>query len=100
LRFNAREDATARAYAEAACSALLISSSAAPEVAAEHLAQRVKSLLELAGLPHTLDHCGVKSGDVPRLADEAARQWTAQFNPRTVASTDFQHLYAAALTPA
>jgi alcohol dehydrogenase len=100
VRFNACENATARAYAEAACSAQLVSPSAAPEAAAEHLAQRLESLLELAGLPHTLDHCGVKPSDVPRLADEAARQWTAQFNPRTVASTDFEHLYAAALTPA
>jgi alcohol dehydrogenase len=100
VRFNAREDATARAYAEAACSVQLVSPSAAPEAAAEHLAQRLESLLELASLPRTLDHCGVKTEDIPRLADEAARQWTAQFNPRTVASTDFEHLYAAALTAA
>jgi alcohol dehydrogenase len=100
VRFNARENATARAYAEAACSAQLISPSAAPETAAEHLAQRLESLLELAGLPRTLSHCNIKTEDIPRLADEAARQWTAQFNPRTVASTDFEHLYAAALTAA
>jgi len=72
----------------------------APEAAAEHLAQRVESLLELAGLPRTLDHCGAKPEDIPRLADEAARQWTAQFNPRPVAASDFQHLYTAALKPA
>jgi hypothetical protein len=29
-----------------------------------------------------------------------ARQWTAQFNPRTVTATDFQQLGTAALTPA
>ena len=100
VRFNAREDATARAYAEAACSAQLVSPSAAPETAAEHLAQRLESLLELASLPRTLDHCGVKLSDIPRLADEAARQWTAQFNPRPAAAADFQQLYTAALAPA
>ena len=99
VRFNAREDATARAYAEAACSAQLVSPSAAPETAAEHLAQRLESLLELASLPRTLDHCGVKLSDIPRLADEAARQWTAQFNPRPAAAADFQQLYTAALAP-
>ena len=100
VRFNAREPAAARAYAEVACAAQLASPSEAPETAAEHLAQRLESLLELAGLPRTLDPCGVKPSDLPRLAEEAARQWTAQFNPRPVAAADFQQLYAAALTPA
>ena len=90
----------ARAYAEVACAAQLASPSEAPEAAAEHLARRLESLLELAGLPRTLDRCGVKPDDIPRLADEAARQWTAQFNPRPVAAADFQQLYTAALTPA
>jgi alcohol dehydrogenase len=100
VRFNARENVTARAYAEAACSAQLVAPSAAPETAAEHLAQRLESLLELAGLPRTLGHCGVSASDVPRLADDAARQWTAQFNPRVVTAADFEQLYTAALTPA
>jgi alcohol dehydrogenase len=100
VRFNARENATARAYAEAACSAQLTSPSATPEAAAEHLAQRLESLLELASLPRTLDRCNVKTEDIPRLADEAARQWTAQFNPRPAAAADFQQLYTAALAPA
>jgi alcohol dehydrogenase len=97
VRFNAREPVAARAYAEVACAARLAQPVEAPEAAAEHLAERLESLLELAGLPRALDHCGTKSGDIPRLADEAARQWTAQFNPRPVTASDFQHLYAAAL---
>ena len=32
----------------------------APEAAAEHLARRMESLLDLAGLPRTLEHCGAK----------------------------------------
>ena len=99
LRFNAHEDAAVRTYAEAACTAQIASASETPAAAAEHLAERLESLLELGGLPRTLDHCGVKPSEIPRLADEAARQWTAQFNPRTVTSSDFEHLYAAALTP-
>ena len=100
LRFNAQEDAAAHAYAEVACAAQIASPSETPEAAAEQLTERVESLLELAGLPRTLDHFGVKPSDVPRLADEAARQWTAQFNPRTVNASDFEHLYSVALTPA
>ena len=124
VRFNARDLAAARAYAEIAYAAQLAPPSNGPEslseqpvpggrasspvggwhttsaATAEHLAQRLGSLLELAGLPRTLGHCGVKTEDIPRLADEAARQWTAQFNPRPVAAADFQELYTAALTPA
>jgi alcohol dehydrogenase len=98
VRFNAREPAVARAYAEVACTAQIATLSDTPEAAAEHLARGLESLLQLAGLPRTLDHCGVKRDDIPRLAEEAARQWTAQFNPRPVTTSDFQQLYTAALT--
>ena len=100
VRFNAREHVIARAYAEVACAAQLSQPSDAPEATAEHLAGHLESLLELAGLTRTLEHCGAKLEDIPHLAEEAARQWTAQFNPRTVTATDFQQLYKAALTPA
>jgi len=100
VRLNARDPVAARAYAEVACAAQLAQPSEAPESAAEHLAEHLESLLQLAGLPRTLDHCGAKPEDVPRLADEAARQWTAQFNPQSVTASDFERLYAAALTPA
>ena len=100
LRFNTRDPVVARIYAEVACAAQLALPSEAPEAAAEHLAQRLESLLELAGLPRTLDHCGPKPEDIPRLAEEAARQWTAKFNPRPITAADFQHLYTAALKPA
>jgi alcohol dehydrogenase len=100
VRFNSREPVVARAYAELACAAQFALPSEAPEAAAEHLAGRLESLLELAGLPRTLDQCGVKQEDVPRLADEAARQWTARFNPRPVSAADFQQIYTASLAPA
>jgi alcohol dehydrogenase len=100
VRFNAGEDSIARAYAEVAGTAQVATPSDRPPAAAEHLAKLLESLLKLAGLPPTLDHFGVKPSDVPRLAEEAARQWTAQFNPRTVGVGDFHHLYSAALAPA
>jgi len=100
VRLNARDPAAARAYAEVACAAQLALPSEAPEAATEHLAEHLESLLELAGLPRARDRCGAKTEDVPRLADEAARQWTAQFNPLSVTATDFQQLYTAALAPA
>jgi len=97
VRFNAREPAAARAYAEVACAARLALPSETSEAATEHLAGHLESLLDLAGLARPLAHCGVKSENLPALADEAARQWTAQFNPRPASVADFLELYTAAL---
>jgi alcohol dehydrogenase len=98
VRLNARDPVAARAYAEVAWAAQLALPSETPEAAAERLAARLESLLDLAHLPRTLDHCGIKSSDIPELAEEAARQWTAKFNPRPVTASDFQALYTAGLT--
>src|SRR5947209_11316346 len=65
--------------------------------AGEVLARRVTELMRAAGLPTTLSACGVSPGIFPVLAEEAAQQWTARFNPRPVTEADLLHLYEAAL---
>jgi alcohol dehydrogenase class IV len=56
-------------------------------------------LLNLAGFPRSLADCAVPRSAIPMLADEAAQQWTAAFNPRKVAVQDFVKLYEAAFEP-
>jgi alcohol dehydrogenase len=97
VRFNALDGSTARAYGEMAVAAQIAHSVDVPEFAAERLAITLRELLDRAGLPHSLEDCGVKHEHIPQLAEEAARQWTAQFNPRAVSASDFEQLYAAAL---
>jgi alcohol dehydrogenase len=97
VRFNARDPRTAAAYAQLVSSAQLASAAAPPEAAAEHLAQHLERLIDLAGLTRSLQALGVTREDVPRLAAEAAAQWTAQFNPRPAAAEDFHELYISAL---
>lgn len=46
------------------------------------LPARLRELAERAGLPGTLREAGVAEEAIPRLADEAAKQWTGKFNPR------------------
>jgi alcohol dehydrogenase class IV len=53
--------------------------------------------LELGKLPSRLKQAGTESRIIPVLADEAARQWTATFNPRPVSKDAFVALYEAAL---
>jgi alcohol dehydrogenase len=59
----------------------------------EELAARIDALLGLAQMPRSLGECGVDRSSVATLAEEAARQWTATFNPRTVTKEDFAKLY-------
>ncbi|MCP3962725.1 MAG: iron-containing alcohol dehydrogenase [bacterium] len=58
--------------------------------------ERVRQLRRAARLPERLQDCGVDAERIPVLAEEAAGQWTAQFNPRTVATDDLRRLYEEA----
>jgi len=84
LRFNGHDPTAAHCYAS------LDSSNAAD------LAEELESLLDLAGMPRSLSQCGIEHSSIPVLAREAARQWTASFNPRPVRAADFVRLYEAA----
>jgi alcohol dehydrogenase len=94
VRFNAGDDETQAIYAQLAGVAGIRKVGAAAAVTS--LATRLQALLGLAGLPDTLRASGVERDFVPRLAEEAAGQWTAGFNPRPLIRTDFVQLYEAA----
>jgi alcohol dehydrogenase len=87
IRFNAADPETARLYDELG------------ESKAAGLAARVEWLLNLAGMPRSLADCSVTPSSIPLLAAEAARQWTAGFNPRPVGEKDFVQLFEAAFEP-
>jgi alcohol dehydrogenase len=96
VRFNAGDVSTARVYAQLAVGAGMVESYDSPESAVDELLKRLAQLVDLAGLPRTLAACGVEKSALPRLADEATKQWTAGFNPRPVSAADFVRLYEAA----
>lgn len=62
----------------------------------DELAARVESLREDAGLPGTLSRMNVPEHALPKLASQAAKQWTAQFNPRDVGEAELLDIYRAA----
>jgi alcohol dehydrogenase len=64
---------------------------------AEMLAQRIEELARAASLPTTLSACGIGSGILSVLAEEATQQWAGRFNPRPVSEAGLHHLYSAAL---
>ncbi|MFM1769452.1 MAG: hypothetical protein RJA22_1981 [Verrucomicrobiota bacterium] len=99
MRFNTGDPAALRIYADLAAILGLPGALQDPATAARALIIHVEALLNDAHLPASLADCGVPHGAIPRLAEEAARQWTAQFNPRPVTPQDFVGLYEAAFQP-
>lgn len=96
VRFNAEEAEVRSLYAQLSAAAGISSPGVSPADAVELLARRLEALLGFAMLPARLSKCGVEQGSLPDLAAEAAKQWTASFNPRAITAEDFVRLYEAA----
>ena len=60
------------------------------------LEDRLRALLTLAGLPLSAAKVGLTADAIPTLAAEAAKQWTAQFNPVSLDEAGMEALYRAA----
>ncbi len=62
----------------------------------EDLAERVRSHLRACGMDLSLEALGVHEAMIPTLAEEAAGQWTARFNPVPVDAAALGQVYRAA----
>lgn len=63
---------------------------------AEALAGRLEELLAIGGMTRGLKTAGIPESDLARLAEEAAGQWTGQFNPRPFGAAEALELYQRA----
>ena len=63
----------------------------------DSLALYVQHLASRAGLHTELSSCGVTANDVSKLAVDATKQWTGNFNPCPLQEGDFRQLYIEAL---
>jgi alcohol dehydrogenase len=97
VRFNARQPDAAAIYAELARFAGLAAWRDRAEQAVEALIAQLESLLQAGQMPPSLSALNIPPSWLPKLAEEAAGQWTAQFNPRSITVSDFEAIYAAAL---
>jgi len=64
-----------------------------PAGGAFELADFLCEVASAAGLPGKLQQCRVERTRLPQLAGDAAKQWTATFNPIPVTSTELLSLY-------
>jgi len=94
VRFNAGQPETRSLYA--ALVGFENNGSGNAAELTEKLVRNIDGLLNLAGIPASLADCGVEKAKIPLLAEEAAKQWTASFNPRPVQKEDFVELYEEA----
>jgi alcohol dehydrogenase len=99
VRFNSGDRAALRAYAELASAPEIACVSEGLRSACDALVARLEALLDQAGMPRSLADCGATRSMIPTLAREAAKQWTAAFNPRAIREEDFVRLYKAAFEP-
>ena len=99
IRFNARNEAAKLAYAELASGPEIACVSEGLDQAVEALIARIESLLNVAGMARSLRDLKVDPKLFPTMAEEAAAQWTAKFNPREVTARDLQELYERAMEP-
>jgi len=97
VRFNAQQPDAAAIYAELARFAGLAAWRDRAQQAVEALIARIESLLRAGQMPPSLSALSIPPFRLPKLAEEAAGQWTAQFNPRRITASDFEAIYAAAL---
>ena len=66
------------------------------ELNAGDLARRLRELAETADLPVFLQDAAVPEEALPRLAEEAASQWTGKFNPRPLDAPAALEIYQGA----
>lgn len=62
-------------------------------ISVQSLIAQLESLRKLGGLACLLRGCGVEKSKLKILSEEAAKQWTAGFNPRKISASDFLKLY-------
>ncbi|MBI3192172.1 MAG: iron-containing alcohol dehydrogenase, partial [Pedosphaera parvula] len=96
VRFNAADPAALQCYAELAAAPEIAFTRGGLRTALEALISRLDSLLNVAGIPRSLADRGVEPAKIKTLAEEAAKQWTANVNPRLLTVGDFVALYEAA----
>jgi alcohol dehydrogenase len=67
------------------------------ELGVKGIEDRLARIAEAAGLPLTLREAGIGAEALPRLAEDAATQWTGKFNPRSFDAAGALEIYRMAL---
>ncbi len=97
VRFNGADPQARSIYHELAVDIGRETDGHDPDWSVCALAEYLEEYRELASLPDSLAEWNIHEPDVEMLAEHAAGQWTASFNPRPATSDDFRRLYRTVL---
>jgi alcohol dehydrogenase class IV len=97
VQFNARQAEARELYHQLAIQAGLAGDATSATKSIAVLLEFFDAYRQTAGLPRSLEELNIPSPGLETLAEEAAGQWTARFNPRPVEAADFVELYRAVL---
>jgi alcohol dehydrogenase len=98
IRLNATDPECCEIYAELARAAGWAGSQIRADMACARLLDQLNVVLDQAGIAGRLENAAVDFVQGPGLevlAGEAAKQWTATFNPVPVGPAEFEQLYAS-----
>lgn len=93
MKFNAEETECRRIYADFARIVGIIEKECSDAEGTDMLIKRVEELLSLAKLSTYQNGFELDASAISELAAAASKQWTANFNPRTIKAHDFALLY-------
>lgn len=82
IRFNREDEEAAGIY---------------EQLGGPRLPEKIRDLLAIGGMRQKLSELGVSADLIPTLAEEAASQWTAQFNPVAAGKEEMEALYRSAI---
>lgn len=94
MKFNAEMIECQKIYADFARTVGIIGEQSTDSEATDMLIKRVEELLIMAKLSTFQNGLDFDQSVIPELAESAAKQWTAGFNPRSIEACDFEFLYS------
>ncbi|MFT5290987.1 MAG: alcohol dehydrogenase [Planctomycetota bacterium] len=97
VAYNQGVKETVQPYRKLALSAGLARADSSPTEVVHGILRALDVLLETAEFPRGLGAHGVTLSDCEALGQEAAEQWTAQFNPRPVGAEEFTQMFRTAV---
>ncbi len=94
VRLNGADQESRDIYHKLAVDTGRVAQDRDPDRSVQVLAEYLEEYRALARLPGSFAELDINDPNLPALAEEAAGQWTANFNPHPVTSEDFLRLYS------
>ncbi len=97
VRFNCDDSTSQKIYAELVADIGIANEKYKTDDAVNRFVERIDYLVGLAGFSDIKLGHNINEAELSMLANEASKQWTANFNPRKIVASDFARIYRKVL---